>query len=471
MRIATFAIVVLSWVGTAAAQLPSPLQRILDGHSISPEDVSVLVQAVNGGPPILRHLSDVQRNPASTIKTVTTWVALDTLGPTYSWPTEVYFLGRFADGALDGDLALKGFGDPYLVTEEVWKLLRALRRTGLEDVQGDLVIDDTYFAPVDEHPGEFDGQPFRTYNVPPSALLVNFKAVRFQFLPDHANAGVRSSADPAPANLDIDNRLKLVDGPCRGFQAGIAFDLADFPTGRRAVFSGSFPAACAPYSLSRSVLEHDSFTYGVYRTLWAELGGRHRGGIRRGVVPQDVEPALTWRSRPLAEIIRSVNKFSNNVMTRQLLHTLGAEHDGPPGTAASGIAAIHDYLDTLGVDTMGLVLDNGAGLSRATRISADALAGVLVTAASSPLAPEFLASLSLGGLDGTTRGRFRGHEVSGRMHVKTGSLDDVSALAGLVHARSGVDYATVVMVNSPDVHRGPGRELQEALVRWVYELP
>ncbi len=471
MRVAIFVFIVSSWVGVAAAQLPPPVQRILDGHSIPPEDVSVLVQPVNGGPPALSHLPETPRNPASTIKTVTTWVALATLGPTYYWPTEVYFLGNFADGALDGDLALKGFGDPYLVTEEVWKLLRALRRTGLEDVQGDLVLDDTHFARVEEDPGAFDGQPFRTYNVLPSALLVNFKAVRFQFLPDHATAGVRISADPAPANLDIDNRLTLVDGPCRGYQAGIAFDLTDYPTGRRAVFSGRFPAACAPYSLSRTVLEHDSFTYGVYRTLWAELGGRHRGGARRGVVPQDVEPALTWRSRPLAEIIRSVNKFSNNVMTRQLLHTLGAERDGPPGAASAGVAVIHDYFDAHGISSDGLVIDNGAGLSRATRISADALAGVLVTAARSPLAPEFLASLSLGGLDGTTRGRFNGHEVAGRLHVKTGRLDNVSALAGLVHARSGVDYATVVMLNSPEAHRGPGTELQEALVRWVYELP
>ncbi len=132
---------------------------------------------------------------------------------------------------------------------------------------------------------------------------------------------------------------------------------------------------------------------------------------------------------------------------------------------------INEYFEEHGIDRNGLVIDNGAGLSRATRISADALADVLVTAARSPLAAEFLASLSIGGLDGTTRGRFNGHAVSGRMHVKTGRLDHVSALAGLVHARSGVDYATVVMVNSPDAHRGPGTELQEALVRWVYELP
>ncbi len=459
------------FAATANAELPTALQRILNGHAMPDADVSVFVQAIRGREPLLSHLPEVPRNPASTIKLLTTWVALDELGPTYSWPTEIYYLGEYAGSQLRGDLGLKGYGDPFLVTEEFWKLLGALRRSGLEDVQGDLVVDDSYFAPLEEDPGDFDGQPTRTYNVTPNALLVNFKAVRFQFLPDRQNGGVRISADPQPSNLEIRNRLRLVDGACRGFQAGISFDLTDVLTGRMASFDGGFPAACAPYALSRSVLQHDTFAYGVYRSLWAELGGRHRGGMRRGVMPEGQEPALTWRSRPLAEVIRSVNKFSNNVMTRQLLYTLGAEAAGAPARPEAGIAAIHDYLGEHQLDSVDLVLANGAGLSRDTRISAELLAQTLLIAARSPLAPEFLASLSLGGLDGTTRGRFNGHAVAGRMHVKTGRLDDVSALAGYVHARSGTDYAAVVIVNSPEAHRGPGEELQEAFVRWVYELP
>jgi D-alanyl-D-alanine carboxypeptidase/D-alanyl-D-alanine-endopeptidase (penicillin-binding protein 4) len=453
----------------AQAELPSPLQRILDGHSIPLQDVSLWVQAVAAPEPTIAHLADTPRNPASTIKLLTTWVALDELGPTYTWPTEVYYLGDYVDNELRGDLGLKGYGDPYLVTEELWKLLGALRRSGLEDVQGDLIVDDSYFAPLEEDPGAFDGQPHRTYNVTPSALLVNFKAVRFQFLPDQ-QGGVRITADPQPSNLDLDNRITLVDGPCRGYQAGISFDLAD-ATGRSAAFAGRFPRACAPYAFSRSILQHDTFAYGVYRTLWAELGGRHRGGMRRGVVPEGFEPALIWRSRPLAEIIRSVNKFSNNVMTRQLLYTLGAEAAGAPATPEAGVAAIERYLAEHGLDIGTLIVANGAGLARETRISAQLLADVLLTAARSPLAAEYLASLSLGGLDGTTRGRFNGHAVTGRMHVKTGRLDDVSALAGYVHARTGIDYVVTLMLNSPDAHRGPGEELQEALVRWIYDLP
>jgi len=467
MRVALL-FVLLATAGTTQAQLPPPLQRILDGHEVSPHDVSIVVQVAGAPHPLLAHEPVVPRNPASTIKLLTTWVALDVLGPTYTWPTEIYFLGNYSGDALDGDLGIKGYGDPYLVTEEFWKLLRALRRTGLAEVRGDLVIDDTYFAPLDEDPGAFDGQPYRTYNVTPNALLLNFQAARFQFLPEADGRSVRISIDPAPSNLSIGNRLALVDGPCRGYQAGISFNVTDAPTNREVVFEGNFPAACAPYALTRSVLQHDSFVFGVFRDLWTELGGRHRGGLRREVMPT-AEPALTWRSRPLAEVIRSVNKFSNNVMTRQLLLTLAAEKVAAPARTEDGIAVIEQYLAERSLDTEGLVLANGAGLSRATRISARLLADTLLLAARSHLAPEFLASLSIGGLDGTTRRRFDGLPAVGRMHVKTGRLDDVSALAGYVHAADGTNFVVVMMLNSADAHRGIGEELQDALIRWVYE--
>ena len=455
----------------AQDELPPSVIRVLEGHGISSDNVSIFVQAVNSPQPSLAHNAAEPRNPASTIKLLTTWATLDLLGPTYTWPTELHFLGNWDGRALDGDLALKGFGDPYLVTEELWKLLRALRRVGLEEIYGDLVVDGSFFQGADGDPGAFDGQPFRTYNVLPSALLINFKAVRFQFLADPGNRAVKITADPLPSNLEIRNRIRLAAGPCIGYQSGIAFDLPEPVTGQRVVFSGDFPASCGQYALSRTVLQHDSYAYGVFDALWAQLGGRLRGGLRNERVPEDSEPVMVWRSRPLGEVIRSINKFSNNVMTRQLLYTLGAEQLEPPGTERKGVQAIHDYLVGMGLDVASLALDNGAGLSRDTRISAQLMADVLRTAYESVYMPEFLASLSLGGLDGTTRGRFDGHPEAGRMHVKTGRLDHVSALAGFVHAGSGSTYVVVAMLNAPDAHRGPGEELQDGLLHWVYGLP
>jgi D-alanyl-D-alanine carboxypeptidase/D-alanyl-D-alanine-endopeptidase (penicillin-binding protein 4) len=154
-------------------------------------------------------------------------------------------------------------------------------------------------------------------------------------------------------------------------------------------------------------------------------------------------------------------------MTRQLLYTLGAEAAGAPGTRDNGIAAVRALLESRGLDVSSLTLRNGAGLARDENASMRLLADLLREAYRSPYAAEFIASLSLGGLDGTTRGRFAARTGESLMHVKTGRLDNVSALAGYVHALSGPTYIVAVVMNTPNAHRGPGQELEEAVVRWT----
>lgn len=450
------------------AELPANVELVLRGHGISADDVSIVVQAVDADAPILSHLPELARNPASVMKVVTTWVALEYLGPAYRWPTEVYLLGNVDGATLDGDLAIKGYGDPYLVLEEFWKLLRGLRRLGLEDIGGDLLVDDTFFAVDDEpDPGAFDGQPFRTYNVVPSALLVNFKAMFFSFFADPGSGRVRIVTDPALGNLDIRNDLELAEGPCRGFQAGISFNLTDIERMNGVVFDGSFPARCRSYGMSRTVLQHDTYTLGLFTELWRELGGGFDGDVRRAHVAEDIVPFMTWQSPPLAEVIRSINKNSNNVMTRQLIYTLGALDQGSPGTRSNGVTAVRSFLSGRGLDIEPLALENGAGLSRQETISAGLLTDILRQAAQSRYAAEFIASLSLGGLDGTTRGRFGD---AGDMHVKTGRIDHVSALAGYLHSSDGPTYVIAVIANTPNAHRGPGQEIEEAVIDWVRSL-
>lgn len=451
----------------ASADLPPPIQAVLTGHGIPADAVSVVVQAVDSPEPVLSHLPDVPRSPASVMKVVTTWAALEYLGPAYTWPTEAYFLGNFDGSTLDGDLAIKGFGDPYLVVEEFWKMLRALRRQGLTDIGGNLVLDDSHFAIDEPAPGAFDGQPYRTYNVVPSALLVNFKAVQFQFAPDIARGRVSVTTDPILENLKIDNRIELVDGPCGGFQAGISFDHADPDALDRVVLGGRFSRRCRVYGLGRTVLQHETFTYGLFASLWKEVGGSFSGQLRKGTIPDDAAPVLVWRSRPLGEVIRSINKNSNNVMTRQLVYTVGAEAAGAPGTRANGIAALRELLASRGLSLDSLTLENGAGLSRDERASMRFFVDLLRAAYRSPYAPEFIASLSLGGLDGTTRSRFEAAPSQGVMHLKTGRLDHVSAVAGYVQGASGRTYAVAVVMNATDAHRGPGEELEEAVLRFA----
>src|SRR5690606_21579815 len=145
--------------------------------------------------------------------------------------------------------------------------------------------------------------------------------------------------------------------------------------------------------------------------------------------------------------IRLINKQSNNVMARTLLLTLGVETSGPGATARSASQAAMSVLQRQGVNTRGWVIDNGAGLSRQARLTADGLADMLNVAWGSPLMPEFVSSLAISGVDGTVRRRLRDDQVKGMAHLKTGTLNHVRGLAGYVLGASGKRYIVVSMVN------------------------
>ncbi len=467
LRLGWLAALLLAGLPTFAAQddLPVGVRALLNLRQVPAESLSIYVEDVESGEVVLDWMADEPRNPASTMKLLTTLVALDVLGPAYKWRTDVYALGSVNDGTLDGDLALKGYGDPFLVTERVWQLLRDIQHAGVSKITGDLLLDDSYFDVGEHDPGAFDRQPLRAYNVAPNALLVNFKVVRYWFEPD--GDAVRVRLDPHLDNLEIDNRLTIRPGACRGYQRGIAVTMNDAKD--EVTFSGRFPSGCNAYAMDRTVLSHNEFAWGVFDSMWKESGGQLGGTWRNTVLDDALEPLISFESSSLAETIASVNKHSNNVMARHLLYTLSAEVLGAPGTEPGGREVISEWLAEHRLDLPHLRLDNGAGLSREAQITASGMASLLRFAWRQPYMPEYLASMSLSGLDGTLSRRFRKSNLVGKAHLKTGSLDHVAAIAGYLQGRSGRRYAVVVMQNFSDIHRGPGDEIQETLLRWLYE--
>jgi D-alanyl-D-alanine carboxypeptidase/D-alanyl-D-alanine-endopeptidase (penicillin-binding protein 4) len=453
----------------AATPLPAPVAQVARALKVPESAVSVWVQRIGESEPRVAFNADTPRNPASAMKLVTSFAALEALGPAYTWKTEFHLAEPLRPDGSTGELWVRGGGDPFLVIEEHWRMLGALRERGLTRIDRGLVFDVSAFDLPPEDPGAFDGQPDRVYNLPPHPLLVNFNAVRFR-IDARGAGGVDVAAVPALPNLRIDNRLQRGAGACGGFQNGVVIALREAERRDTAVLDGRFPAACREYELSRTVLQPESYAWGLFDLQWRQLGGGLQGGWRRGVLPADIgAPFHVHRSRPLGEVIRSVNKSSNNVMTRHLELALGSERYGSPATPAKGQRAILDVLGERGIDTRGLVIGNSAGLSREGRISARQLAAILGAAWRSPYMPEYASSLALAGLDGTMRNRFRRSPATGRMHLKTGRLDDVSAVAGYVTAASGQRLIAVVLVNAPEAHRGPGEELQDAVLQWVHD--
>ena len=457
-------------INTALAldEIPDAVQKIIGKYKIPDSSISLMVQDVDSFSPRLSLNAQVPRNPASSIKLLTTFVALDVLGPTYTWPTKLYALGPIKDGVLDGDLVLKGYGDPYLVVEEFWKMLGELHALGVVSINGDLVIDDSHFDVPDLDPGAFDHQPDHLYNVVPNAALINFKAVEFQFSPAGDGKNIHIRAHPPLPNLKITNQLSVTQAACRGYQIGIKMDVPDRVNADHVIFSGAFPSACRSYSLHRSVLQPASYAFGMFQILWEHWGGSIAGGFREGRVPPKQRPIVVSQSPPLAEIIRAVNKWSNNVMTRLLLYSLATTKYDPPVTKQQGIEVLREYLRQNDLDDADLVIDNGSGLSRETRITGELMNDLLRHAYRDSYMAEFIASMSIYGVDGTTRKRSLGRPGKGRMHLKTGHLDDVAAIAGYVHAASGRTYTVVLLINHNNVHKGSGIEIQNALLKWVH---
>ncbi len=465
-----------------ATALPEAVTQTLKREGVTPKGVSAYVHEIGQPKPLLAVAADAPRNPASTVKLLTTLAALEELGPAYRWKTEVYAAGPVRDGRLDGDLYIKGYGDPFLVIEHFWRLLRALRLQGIETIAGDLVLDQGYFVREPGDPSEFDGRPERAYNVLPSALLVNFQAVNFRFLPDAAAGRVQIVAEPHPANLVIENRLRLTNDPCRGWNRRVSYRLVRDNDARdgggratqgavadgaeKAIFNGHYDAACGANELFRVVNESTRYVHGAFTALWRELGGRFEGKVREAPAPVNTRLLHAHESPPLADVVRSVNKFSNNVMARQLLLTLAAEKHGAPGTSEKGAEVVRAWLKRRGMEFPELVLDNGAGLTREGRISARHLGEVLLAGYSSPYMPEFLSSLPIAAVDGTLRDRLS--VLEGQAHLKTGLLNNVRGLAGVMRDRQGRSAAVVILHNHAQADGPAGRAVQEAILEWVY---
>ena len=449
--------------------LPESVTKILGRAGVPHDSLGVYIRDVTQTQPLLSFNADAPLNPASVMKLITTAAGLHVLGPGYTWETHAYAGGGLSGDRLDGDLVLKGFGDPYLVTETFWTFLRHLRSRGLREIGGDLVIDNSYFSTVPRDRGAFDGRPYRAYNVLPSALLVNFQTYEFQMRPDGSAKKIQVTTNPPSATLAIHNRLRMTNGRCRGKKFRIQMHVLEGLPEDTVRFSGDYPRSCGSYALLRTVSNHDSFIHGVFSALWRELGGEFSGGVRAGAAPAGARRLFVHRSQPLSDLIRPMNKFSNNVMTRNLFLTLGAERHGAPGTESKSRVVVREWLQSIGVDPEDLIIENGSGLSRNSRVTARLLGEMLVAVYQSPYMPEFVASLPLAAIDGTMRKRFRNGPMEGRMHIKTGLLDHVRSMGGYMLNRNGRTFVIVVMQNHRNIHHQTGTQVQDALLEWLFD--
>lgn len=470
-----FFITALSFAfGAQASSLPAAVRAELKLAGIPQSAVAVEVREVGKHAPLVSINASRAMNPASTMKLLTTYAALDLLGPDYTWKTEAWIDGELKEGVLEGDLILKGYGDPKLTIERFWLWLSELRARGLREIRGDLVLDRSRFDLQGHDPALFDSDPLRAYNVGPDALLLNFNTLRLRYLPE--TDGLRIVTIPALGGIALDNRLtpRLEYANCEDWDELFSVQ----PAGDSVVLMGDYPIDCGEREQNLSVMPHTRYVETVFRAVWQQLGGSLKGKQRDGLVSVSARPYSTHRSEPLGEVIRDINKYSNNVMARQLFLTLGetirrpslASADGLteyPLTVKRGSEALYAWMRHHRLDISGVVVENGAGLSRIERISAHQLARLLQHAGSHPLSAEFQASLPVLGVDGSVRNRLKDSPAASQAHLKTGTLESVKSVAGYVKSASGREWVLVFIINHPNAKRGT--KAQDALIEWVQQ--
>ncbi len=404
--------------------------------------------------------------PGSAMKIVTSIVALDRLGPNLRGYTELRSAAPQAGGVLRGDLVLRGGADPELGLPEFWALLLELRQQGITTIEGDLVLDRTLYRPArfDQGLPPFDDAPEFPYNVIPEALNLAGSLLALELRAE--GDAVRATAVPPLDGLVLDaGAMTLAEGRCADWSDGWqpARVRSDGAT-TTVVLAGSFPRGCTVRARLQ-LIDRDELAGRLFATLWRGLGGSWAGRVRADAAPADTRVLARRLARPWGEVLRPLNKVSDNVLTRLLYLNLGVpQMAAHPQATTAELAAreVQAWLAEHGIDPAGVVMDNGSGLSRSERIAPLQLAQMIRAAWHGRHAPELLMSLPVAGVDGTMRNRLKDSPAAGRARLKTGTLRNVVALAGVLHDDRGRPWAVAMMVNHDQASRA--RPVLDALV-------
>ncbi|GHD54276.1 D-alanyl-D-alanine carboxypeptidase / D-alanyl-D-alanine-endopeptidase (penicillin-binding protein 4) [Marinobacter persicus] len=455
-----------------AAHLWASEVRDFATQSLSTDEGVGVAAVPLDGPGIDQYVNaDQLMSPGSIMKLVTTYAALELLGPNHRWETDFLTDGNLVGNTLEGNLYVRFSGDPKLTIERLWRTLRELRSMGVTRINGDLVLDGTHFQ-VDGFP-KFDDtgdNPYRPFLVEPSAYLTNLNLLHFQVRADER--GTQAWATPNLSEVTIDNRITATaEGPC---PARRRFDWTPIFHDDNKVtvqVTGSLPQGCRTTTYL-SLLPHEQYSASLIRSVLAETGVTVNGGDRLAKTPEDARLMMRTSSPDLVTMVRDINKWSSNVMARQMLLAIGAEHrqEDQKDDRVAGIEAIYGWLEGKGINTAGMVIDNGSGLTRHGRITARQGVKILQQAWQSPYASDLMASLPIIAMDGTMASRLKNTGLDGKGRIKTGLLANVRSIAGFTRDENNTTWAIVGMVNNDPAWNGKA-VLDQVLHSLHYQPP
>jgi len=451
-------------LGAFSASMNDTVAQMITKNHIKPEQVSIVIRSAQSGNLLVSHRPDTIRKPASVMKVLTTYSALLELGGSFRWPTKFYYHGSYNKGTIKGDLVIKAYGDPTLSSKDIPHIIARLQKLGIKRITGDIVIDRSFFDVSEKISSGFDSHSFSEYNAMPDAMMFNDHLCTVIVKPQQNQiVAYKSTKDQS---YEVVNNIKPTNKSCSGNRSWPRVLINTESTPPRVTLSGTLSLKCGPRYIQKLVTHaYESFYY----TLRAEMlryGISYHGQLRLAKVPAGARALFTHYSKPLLQIIAKTNKKSNNLYARHLLLLLGAKRYGTPATESKGRKAIEEILGRLNlIDKNAVVLDNGSGLSRKSRITARVLAKILQDA-NKRYGAAWRETLSVAGIDGTIKKRFRHTVAKGRAWMKTGTLKDAKNIAGYVNSKSsGRLYTVVILYNGKE--KWKGSSLQNQIITWL----
>lgn len=439
-----------------AQSLPTPIYDKAVLAEIPVQNMSLIAYPLGdkNKRPLLAHLPDTPRIPASTQKLITTAVALDVLGADFVWRTDVYHTGVLANGVVYGDVVFVGSGDPSMDYARLDKLIAELSQK-VRHITGNVYIDDGKFAGVAYDSYGFDGEGLRPYNASPSAFLVNFGTIETRFVPSGWQTDTAFVPNPEAkvATVQLLPKLDGVDFP-KEVAVGQGCALPKVHLKQNLTLTGAFGAECGTQSLWQTFGDNrllaQKAVAGALQSFQVKLDGQVRIGKPAG--KSHLLPLVSGLSKPVSEQIWQINQFSNNVMTEQVALSLPLYAEN---RAVSSYPLAFDFLnrwwDKVGKDKP--IITRASGLCNDCQIRPSAMVALLDFMHRHQDFETYRASLPVAGVSGTMKGlakRDGANPAIGRAWIKTGRLNHVNAMAGYVQGTSGTLYAVMGVINHTD---------------------
>ena len=447
----------------AVQRLQAKIEATLNDPLLASSNVGVKIVSLETGETLYEKDAEKLYHPASTMKLITAATALVKLGPNYRFETTLY-ADPVENSQILGNIYLKGGGDPVFNTNDLEKMVERLMEMDTKDLQGDIIVDETYFDAIRRGKGwMWDDGPIGGYYPHLSALTINRNGVLVRISPGN------KVGDPARVHLDPSTQyMKIVNEATTVGQSEktrLTIKRKDESTEENVLMIDGVMAIGQPEMNRRvDVLDPALYCGTLLREILAKRGVTLQGKVRYGEVPEEATTITKHVSPPLSRILWEMNKPSDNLIAELLLKTIGAELRGAPGTAEKGLGAISNLLGIIGMDRRYYTFADGSGVSRYNLVTASLLTDLLVYMFHNfVVMPEYLASLPVGGVDGTLTRRMRGMTAEGVLRAKTGTLRGLTALAGYTVTADGETVAFSIIMSNYHGSVSARRTLQDKI--------